>query len=340
MGKTFNQAKQMFVATAYGNPAGSGAAIGTIQAKTSGDGCDLILKYLGNGGNLKSSDVIPTDKILWVTKKSAEDERMYLKKWTITLDSTVNSGAVISGENYILKVSTTNYFDLSDVNEYIKSAAVHGFAGMSASDFYKKLAVSIAKNFSREIDKPIKVFIGSTEIKPETKESAIAGTASSVIIKEAEPYWKNNSFDFSRYKIDVTSNTVTVGNDEKPWATIVEADDTEYIGNGKKTIELENVCFSLASDFYKYGVKTPLSPENMVDPTKEYNYLQIHYCFIEGGTNPQKSEKDIVVVAPAPVEEGDTDGKTILNSIISALNTATGKTLVEEFDTDDEGDGD
>lgn len=318
MGKTFNQAKTMFVASAYGNPSGVSATIGTIQAKTSGDGCDLILKYKGKGGNLKSSDVIAVKDILWVTSKSATAEREYIKKWTITLDSNVNSGNIIVGENYLLKVSVAGYFDPSDQNEYFKSAAVHGFDGMTVSDLYKKMAISLAKNFSREIDKPIKVFIGDTEIKPETKEDDISGSATSIIIKEAEPYWKNNSFDFSRYRIYVASGTVTVSGDEIPWATITEEDDDTYIGNGKKTIELENACFALASDFYKYGVHTPLSPDNMVDPTKEYNYLQIHYCFVEGGTNPQRSEKDIVVVS---------ETASVLNSIIEEINSATGKSF-------------
>lgn len=328
MGKSANQAKSLFVATAYGDPMGVSAINGTIQAKASADGCDLILKYKDVKGQQKRSDIIPLENIHWVTIKSAEDEQEFIKTWTITLNSSVNSGNIISGENYLLNINIAGYYDLSDANEYIKTIAIHGFAGMTSESFYKKLAIAIAKNFSREPDSPIKVFIGTDEITPITKESDIA-TATSVIIKEAEPYWKRGSFDFTRYRIKVGSGTVNVSGDELQWASIVEAESqTEYFGNGKKTAELEDYCMSMASDFYHRGFTDGLSPEVMVDPTQEYNYLQIHYSFIHSGESSQKSEKDIVVVAQNAIEDDETsiDGKAIINSIVGALNTATGKT--------------
>ena len=216
---------------------------------------------------------------------------------------------------------------------------------MSAASFYKKLAISIAKNFSREPDKPIKVFIGSDEITPETKEADIS-TATSVIIQEAEPYWKRGSFTFARYKIKVGSGTVNVSGDEVQWASIAQAESqTEYFGNGKKTAELEDYAMSMSSDFFIKGKTWALSPEVMVDPEKEYNYLQIHYCHIGSGESPQKSEKDIVVVAQNAIEDDETsiDGKSIINSIVSAINSATGKsygTLSTSSSDDDDDDDD
>ena len=39
---------------------------------------------------------------------------------------------------------------MSDADQYFKYGMVHAYTGMSASDFYKKLALSLVKNFSRE----------------------------------------------------------------------------------------------------------------------------------------------------------------------------------------------
>lgn len=340
MGKTSFQAKSVFVANAYGDPMGANAINGTIFANPSADGCDLILKYKDVKGQQKRSDIIPVENILWVKAQSAEAEREFVKTWTVTLDSNVNSGNIIVGENYLLNFSIAGYYDPSDVNEYIKTVAIHGFAGMTAATFYKKLAISIAKNFSREPDKPIKVFIGSDEITPETKEADIS-TATSVVIKEAEPYWKRGSFTFARYKIKVGSGTVNVSGDEVQWASIAQAESqTEFFGNGKKTAELEDYSMSMSSDFFIKGKTWALSPEVMVDPEKEYNYLQIHYCHIGSGESPQKSEKDIVVVAQNAIEDDETsiDGKSIINSIVNVINTATGKSYGTLSTSSDGGD--
>lgn len=328
MGKSLNQAKQFFCATGYGKlsagklvDSASKNTPGTIFAKASEDNEDIVLKYINAKGEQTRSDIINTRNVLWVKAAKKEDEREYINTWTIKLDTEVNGGAVISGENYILNIETAGYYDNSDVNTYVKHGVVHGVSGMTASTFYKKLAVSIAKNFSREIDVPIKVFVGTTEITSETKESAISGTASSVTIKEAEPYWRDNSFDFRRYRITIASNKVTDDGSERLWAKITSAKSTtEYFGNGKKTAELEQFCMSLASDYYMHGITTPLSPDILVDSSKEYNYLTIHHCHIGSNEGAQRSEKDIVVVA---------ENATVIDSIIDVINSATGKSFAK-----------
>lgn len=317
MGKSFNQAKQLFVATSYNSNIDTATTPGTIFAKKSANGEDIILKYINAKGEHVGSGVIPVANIMHVTSKSAEAERKYLKKWTVVFNPAVNSGAPKAGENYILNVSVGSYFDNSDVNNYFKNAGAHAYQGTNASSIYKQLAIGIANNFSKEIDKPLKVFIGSTEIKPGMKESDIKESASAIIIKEAEPYWSRNAFDFNRYDIKIESTDVEAGGGKLPWANITETESTtEYIGNGKVTAELEDMCLSLSSDFQKPVISTPLSPKTMVDPDKEYNYLQIHWCYIGSGMDSQRSEKDIVIVS---------ETASVLNSIIGEINTATGK---------------
>lgn len=317
MGKSVNQAKQLFVATAYDNAAKDP---GTIYAKVSANGEDMILKYVNAKGENVGSGVIPVNNIMHVTSASAESQREKLKQWEVTLNPSINKGKPKAGENYVLSVSVANYYDNSDVNKYGKTAAAHAYEDSTASDIYKQLAIGTANNFSKELDKPIKVFLGETEIKPGTKVEDIEDvTATSLIIKECEPYWYRNAFDFKRYSIVVKCGDVDFCG-KLPWAKIEESETDEYIGNGKKTAELEDFCLTLSSDFQHRVCTTPLSPLTMVDPTKEYNYMQIHYCHIGSNETPQRSEKDIVIVS---------EDAGVLNSIIGEINTATGKSYPE-----------
>ena len=311
-----NLTKQLFVATSYGEITASSQP-GRIFAKVSGDGEDVVLKYVDVKGEQTRSDIINARNVMWVKSASAESQRDYINTWTVTLNSAINSGAVISGQDYILRVRTSNYYDKSDINEHTKYGVVHGFAGMTTAQFYAKMAVSLAKNFSKELDKPVKIFVGNTEITPDTDESDITG-ATSIIIKEAEPYWKRNSFKYSRYHISIEATTVKSGNDELVWANITKATSTtDYFGNGKKTADEEDFSLSLNGD-YPAGITYQFSSETMVNPASEYNYLTIHHCHIGSNESPQKSEKDIVIVSTE---------KSVINSIITAINNATGKSF-------------
>lgn len=315
MGIGLNQTKQLYVATAFANSLSASSAPGTIGVKTSADGEDIILKYIDVKGEQTRSDIINTKDVLWVKTASAKSQRAYINTWTVKLDPNVNSGNVISGGNYILRVKTTNYYDKSDINDYTKYGVVYGVQGMTPAQFYAKLAISLVKNFSREPDKPIKVFVGGTEITPTTKESDITG-ATEVVIKEAEPFWRRNSFKFHRYAISIDDTTVKFGGSEVNWAEITkELSTTEYFKNGKITADEEDFSLALNGD-YPAGYTYPLSSETMVDPSKEYNYLTIHHAHVGSNESPQKSEKDIVVVS---------EDASVLNSIVEAINSATGK---------------
>jgi hypothetical protein len=53
----------------------------------------------------------------------------------------------------------------------------------------------------------------------------------------------------------------------------------------------------------------------LVDPTKQYNVLELHYAFTDTGVNSYRTEKEITIVA---------EDASVLNEIIGAINTASG----------------
>ena len=61
----------------------------------------------------------------------------------------------------------------------------------------------------------------------------------------------------------------------------------------------------------------------MIDPSKEYDVIEIHYAFTDTGVNSYRTEKDITIAVPS--EGGETFVE--INKIIDAFNTATGLTV-------------
>jgi hypothetical protein len=71
-------------------------------------------------------------------------------------------------------------------------------------------------------------------------------------------------------------------------------------------------------DIYRNNGCHNFHTEYLVDPSKEYYTLDIHYYTQLSNESVQKSEKDITIVS---------DNKGVINSIVTAVSTATGKTI-------------
>ena len=69
--------------------------------------------------------------------------------------------------------------------------------------------------------------------------------------------------------------------------------------------------------FRNMGWPNNIDVKYMVDPTKEYDMLDIHYFFSGSGVQVHKSEKDITIV---------TDNSTVMTALKSAV-TALGITI-------------
>ena len=74
------------------------------------------------------------------------------------------------------------------------------------------------------------------------------------------------------------------------------------------------------------GYPNNLITEYLVDPTLEYNTIDIHYAYVGSNESVQKSEKDITIVVPKVGEDNATANK-LTNDIIAAINTASGLSI-------------
>ena len=337
-----NQVRQLYVATAFktSNVLASDAA-GSIAVKNDTAKSHLYFEYKG-ADNLMRSDLIDIKNILYAKATDATAMAHDLKSVTIALDSNVNGGAPVAGQDYILRIAFKQYVGMSDEDQYFKYGMVHAYAGMDADEFYKVLALSIAKNFSREIVPLIKIEVHSKATKskggfdsngymvvtPTTKDNGKSDTTNpyyatdtlvtdidSIRITEVEQPWRLGVMAQTPVYFTVQSVPVTVNGDERHWATLTES-TSGSIGNGKTIADLEYFCMGERGDMYRQvGWPHNIPTTYLVDPTKTYCIFDIHYAYVGSNESVQKSEKTITIVCANKAE---------LNKLITAFNTATG----------------
>ena len=317
-----NQVRQLYVATAFktSHVLASDAA-GSIAVKNDTAKSHLYFEYKG-ADNLMRSDLIDTKNILYAKATDATAMAHDLKSVTIALDSNVNGGAPVAGQDYILRIAFKQYVGMSDEDQYFKYGMVHAYAGMDASEFYKVLAVSLAKNFSREVVPLIKIEIktasATTEVTPTTKVADLTGTYTGVVITEVEQPWRLGVMAQTPVYFTVQSVPVTVNGDERYWATLIES-TSGSIGNGKTIADLEYFCMGERGDMYRQvGWPHNIPTTYLVDPAEAYCVFDIHYAYVGSNESVQKSEKTITIVCANKAE---------LNKVIAAFNTATGLSI-------------
>ena len=342
MNYSVNQVRQLYVATASKTPhVLASDTAGSIAVKNDTAKRHLYFEYKG-ADNLMRSDLIDIKNILHAKATNASAMAHKLKSVTVTLDSNVNGGAPVAGQDYILRIAFRQYVGMSEEDQYFKYGVVHAYAGMNADEFYKVLALSIAKNFSREVVPLIKVEVHSAATKskggfnsngymvvtPTTKDNGKSDATNpyyatdtlvtdidSIRITEVEQPWRLGVMAQTPVYFTVQSVPVTVNSDERHWATLTEG-TSGSIGNGKTIADLEYFCMGERGDIYRQvGWPHNIPTTYLVDPSKEYHVFDIHYAYVGSNESVQKSEKTITIVCADKAE---------LNKVITAFNTATG----------------
>ena len=348
-----NQVRQLYVAETLKTSSVSATdKAGSIAVKADTDKNHLYFEYMGAGG-ITRSDLIDIKNILYAKAIDADDMAHKLKAVTVTLDSNVNSGAPVAGQDYILRIAFRQYVGMSEEDQYFKYGMVHAYTGMDADEFYKVLALSIAKNFSREVVPLIKIEVHSKATKskggfdsngymvvtPTTKDNGKSDTTNpyyatdalvtdidSIRITEVEQPWGLGVMAQTPVYFTVQSVPVTVNGDERHWATLTEG-TSGSIDNGKLIADLEYFCMGERGDIYRMvGFPQAIRTKYLVNPDNKYNVINIHYAYIGPNEGVQKSEKDITLVVPK-IGENNQESNKLANDIISAINSKAGLSI-------------
>lgn len=311
-----NQARHLYVATAHKDPQVIASdAVGSIAVKADNDKKHLYFEYMSHGG-LTRSDLIDVKNIMYAKATKADKMARELKAVTVTLKN-----APVGGQDYLLKITFSQFAGISDEYTYTKFGMVHATNGMSESDFYKEMAISLAKNFSREATQLVKFTLtyGEGEAVPvtaTTKAESLNATYTALVIEEVEQDWVLGIKPQEAVYFEVLPGTIVVDGDEIIWGKVEDTESEAVVKNGKVIADLEYFCMGERADIYRgVGFPNNIPTKYIVDPTKEYHVLDIHYAYVGANESVQKSEKDITIVCA---------DMATLNAIIDKVEAATG----------------
>lgn len=326
----------------------------------------VYFKNTNKLGQISRSDLIKKDNILWITATTPQESRVPIKSVKVTLSQDVNNGQPIVGQDYILNLYIRQYVGMSDTDVYIKQGVVRGLANMTDVQFYEALACSLFLNFKRELYPLLKFSIGGKEVTDVKRDKvtgkltpcerneqgelvAIAATADGVTITEAEQEWRLGVKSQTPVYFDVASTTVYYMGDEAIWGNVedttpekADMNETNSYGNGRTIADLEYFCHGERGDIYRQiGWPHNIDTAYMVDPTKEYYTVTIHYYFVDGGESPQKSEKDITLVSTSASKLQEVIEKLEFEDAptITAEEASEPAQLNEDWGIDAEGEG-
>lgn len=287
-----NQNRQFYVVNKVvtTTPADEGEVqIGTVSPL--GDGTkpnQVFFKYYGKGG-LSRTDLIDLEKVCYVKSTTAEEMRRKLKKITVTLSADVNEGEPIAGQDYTLRVHISNYLAPGDACVLVKTGAVRATKDMNAAQFFTKMKESLESAFSRE-DKDLLSF--------EVNKGDDTTSASLIITELDKQPWRLGVLSKEPVNFDAYPTTVTLNGEEVIWGKAEKGDAEGYVNNGTQVADLEYFCMAERGDMFRnMGWPNNIDVKYMVDPSKEYNMLDIHYYFSGDGVQVHKSEKDITFVS-------------------------------------------
>ena len=305
-----NQVRHLYVVNDFKTPKVLATdKTGDISVSNDNAKTHLYFNYKGVNG-LMRSDLIDTKNIISVKATDASSMSRELKAFKVTLDNTVNGGNPIAGQDYILRIAFRQYIGMSDEDQYYKYGMVHAYSGMSVSDFYKTLALSLVKNFSREQAQLVKFTLTNNSdtavpVDVTTKADSLNETYKALVINEVEQEWTRGIKACVPVYFTVQPTTVRFNSDDR-------------------IADLEYFCMGERGDIYR-NIAWPHSIQTtyLVDPNMKYNMIDIHYSWIGDNENVQKSEKTLSLAVPK-VGATNSVSNVLTNKIIAAINTATG----------------
>lgn len=323
---SINQVRQLYVVKEQktGNALLATDKAGSVLLKTDKAKSIIYLQYMSPGG-IVSSDKIDIANIIYAKATDASEMAHKLTRYELTLDNDV-AAAPVAGQEYILRLVFRHYIGLGENDQQVKYGFVKANSGLTASNFYKKMALSLYDNVKRDVTPLVNIYVATagaeTLITDGVKESDLTGTYTKIVIEEVEQDWKLGKMPQAFMPFTVQPTSITVDGDERIWGKVAKATSKNSVSNGHNIADLEYFCHGFRGDEYRgMGYPNNIDTEYLVDPSLEYSTIDIHYAYVGSNESVQKSEKDITIVVPK------TDKNALINKLIGEINTATGLSI-------------
>ena len=321
-----NQFRNLYVMNAYKSNESDITAVGDLTLKVDNAKSNVYLIYKDTEDTI-TSDLISIKNLLYVKLTKATDMNRKLNSQSVTINDNP-----VSGQDYVLNIEIRNFVTLGDDSTHIKFGAVHAVKNMTKSDFYKAMALNLAKNLSREPSPILNIYLTKKDTIPNNDKElkvqvlvngkimnlATFNTGelyTGIIIEEVEQPWRRGAAQVEPVNFNTTCGTILMNGDDVIWGT-VEKKDEVTVNNGKQIADMEWFYHGTRGDIYREATY----PDNfdfkpLVDETKAYHTLDIHFAYVGPGVEAAKSERTITVVCA---------NKDSMNSLIAEIKTATG----------------
>lgn len=312
--------------------------IGAVKKIGAGNDAEIYFTYKGADTVLRS-DRIQLKNLDYVKLIPAWAMLRPLKKIQVT----VKDNTLVPNEDYVLRITLRQFHGMSDEDIYIKDAVVRTTDNMSLNTFFNEMVKALNRSFSREVG-------ATANSNPYLEFSCLASGATDLVIREKVQPWTLGIGKQERVYFDVMPTTVFYNGTDFEWGNIADQTKSLYksdgttpnvydastntngiivpdnaIPNGHEIADLEWFCAGERGDQYRLtGWPDYIPTTYLVDPSLQYNVLEIHHAFTDTGVNSYRGEKDITIVSPNTVA-----GNVAMNAFIATLETATGLTFAD-----------
>lgn len=342
------------------------APVGTIHVKKTLEG-DMYFEYMSPGGVI-SSDHVKAGRVARATVADGVSQCRRLAAKVIRMEDVKGSGndadgslkdQVLPGQDYRMTVKLGGYLGLDELDNYLAQASVRGRDGMTNSEFYARLAHSLALNISSLADPMLRVLLlkgegedVATEIEIENNRVRVKLDTllndgvkyTGIMLRErVEDNYVQGKGEPIPLTITIQSDHVVYQEAEVTWCKdkdaafdkatakvygvggVTEA-TAEAVSNGRRTCDLEYWCMGERADpERKFGWPNNTDVKYLADPSQVYDQLNVHFYWVGAHEEVQRSERDLIIVTPhyADVTAAKPAASGVMNALVAKMN-ATG----------------
>lgn len=327
---SINQVRHLYVAKTLKTAVDQLANAGDIFPTADTNKTTMYFQYMSPAG-IVSSDKIDISKIISTKATASGDLAHKLTRYEVTLDDSV-SATPVSGQEYIIRIAFTQYIGLSPEDQYYKYGSVTAKNSMTVSDFYKQMALSLAKNVYNETTPLVNIYLNRSgadgtdvPVLATTKESDLnQSDYDKIIIEETEQPWVLGMMPQAFIPFTVEFVPIVADGMEQLWGISEKVDSKKTVEDGHNIADLEYFCMGARGDQYRgMGYPNIIPTTYLVDPTQKYDTLDIHYYYVGNNESVQKSERTITLVCK------DDGSHTDIKALIAAIKTVSGLTIAD-----------
>lgn len=280
---------------------------GDYLVSTTQDG-KKYFQYMGEGG-LIFSDLIDPKTITHV--KYTEGKGIPTSKITVTLPT---RASLVAGQDYVIRIKVLNHYSPAQEAAMFQFGVVHANNDMvkTPKKFWEALAKSLNANLNKGEEKLFDITVPEAGTSLEIKE--IAQTKN----------YKRGSISVKPVNFEVYTSESTLyfageEGSEDYYETMLwgktNREDSTPIPNAYKIADMEHFYHGERGDVYRDSVaKIGWDTKYMInDFSVNYNTLDIHFAFVDTGTESYRSEKDITLVSASDLTALETEFKAAAN---------------------------